>query len=500
MFKEIIANIEGPHIRLRYFILIFASSMTLRNFLEIFSDKANVPFQLLSEKTMAFFAANYSLAISFAHYYIFWIFTFLALSLLFSWITKTGILLVLKALFACSLIIIITPLFDLLITSGRGIEIAYAHPKSLLDLFPLPKIVTPGMLVTSLTAAVLSFSYCALKTKKWLLGLLAAAALYALMICLAALPVIIKATHPLPIIRILSIGIFLELAVILFLSKPVYARAYLGQLRWLRLSYYLAMFFLGISIARAGFFASLMNNLPCLVLTAIAFILSWLGAVMLNDVEDYEIDLITNKERPLVKNIFSKTQLQDISLWLFLAACVFAAAVNFTTLFFTALLISSSCVYSLRPLRLRRVPVFSKSLIALNSLFLVILGWLFAGQDILQFPKTIVLYFMVFVTLAANLIDLKDCNGDRQAGLKTLPVIIGMEKARLLNGIFILAAYSAAGFVLLDKYILVAGICAGLLQLFLITRKDYRETPVLLTNLCAIIILLFYLNSPFWLR
>jgi len=499
-FKELISQIENPRIRLSYFILIFLSAMTLRNFLEIFADKASVPFRLISEKSMIFFAANYSLAISFAHYYVFWIFTFFALSILFSRIAKTNIILVIRALFACSLIIIITPIFDLLLTSGQGIEIAYAHPKSFLDLFPLPKIVTPGMLVTSLTAALLSFSYCALKTRRWLSGLWAAVILYLLLICLAALPVIIKATHPLPIIRVLGIGIFLELVVILFLAKPVYARAGFSQLRWLRLGYYLMAFFLGISIARAGFIRSLTDNFTCLVLTVIAFVLSWLGAVMLNDVEDYEIDIVTNKDRPLVKNIFTKSQLQSIALWLFAAACIFASAVNFTTLFFTGLLISSSCIYSLPPLRLRVIPVFSKSLIALNSLLLVILGWLFAGRDILRFPQALTWYFMVFVTLAANFIDLKDHLGDMRAGLKTLPVMLGMEKAKFLNGLFILASYSAAGLVLLDKRIFVAGLGLGLLQFFLIRRKDFNEKVVLAVNFSGMLALLVYLNSPFWLK
>ncbi len=498
--NRIITRLEDPKIPLSYFILIFISSMTLRNFLEIFADKAKLPFRLISEKTPIFFSANYSLLISFAHYYVFWIFTFLALGLLFSLITKARILLVIKALFAYSLIITITPLFDLLITSGSGIEIAYAHPKNLIQLFPLPKIITPGMLVTSVSGVILSFFYCAFKTKKWLSGVWSAVILYILLICLSALPMIIKARHPLPIIRVLSIGIFLELLIIFYLAKPVYITAVLKGMRWLRIGYYLTMFFLGISIANNGFLMILADNSYCFILTVIAFILSWLGATMLNDVEDYEIDIISNKDRLLTKNILSKSQLQSISLWLFTAACIFASAVNFTTLFFTVLLIANSCIYSLPPLRLRVIPVFSKALIAFNSLLLVILGWLFAGNDILQFPNAVIWYFLIFVTLAANLIDLKDYKGDMQAGLKTLPVILGMEKAKLLNGLFILVAYSVLGLALLDKRIMIAGAGVGLLQLFLITRRDFKEKASLLINFCGMLALLFYLNSSLWLK
>jgi geranylgeranylglycerol-phosphate geranylgeranyltransferase len=356
------------------------------------------------------------------------------------------------------------------------------------------------MLVTSVSGVLLSFFYCAFKTKKWLSGVWSAITLYILLICLSALPVIIKARHPLPIIRVLSIGIFLEILVIFYLAKPVYITAVLKGMRWLRIGYYLTMFFLGISIANSGFLTILADNSYCFILTVIAFILSWLGATMLNDVEDYEIDIISNRDRLLTKNIFSKNQLQSISLWLFTAACIFASAVNFTTLFFTALLIANSCIYSLPPLRLRVIPVFSKALIAFNSLLLVILGWLFAGNDILQFPNAVIWYFLIFVTLATNLIDLKDYKGDMQAGLKTLPVILGMEKAKLLNGLFILAAYSVLGLALLDKRIMIAGSGLGLLQLFLITRRDFKEKAFLLINFCGMLALLFYLNSSLWLK
>jgi 4-hydroxybenzoate polyprenyltransferase len=128
------------------------------------------------------------------------------------------------------------------------------------------------------------------------------------------------------------------------------------------------------------------------------------------------------------------------------------------------------------------------------------LGWLFAGREILQFPQAIIWYFLIFVTLAANLIDLKDYQGDARAGLKTLPLIFGMENAKFLNGIFILAAYSAVGLIFLDKRILIAGTGLGLLQFFLIVRKDFKEKPVLLINLCGILTLLCYLNSRWWLR
>lgn len=498
--ENIISRLEDQKTPFSYYLLIFISSLTLRNFLEIFSDNAKVPFRLFSETSGIFFAAGYSIFISFAHYYVFWIFTFLALAIFFSLLTKTNIISVLKTLFSFSLIITITPLFDLLITRGRGLEIAYAHPKSILELLPLPKIVTPGMFITALTAALLTLVYCRIKTTKWTRGLWGVLILYSLLTFLSALPVVIKANHPLQIIRALMIAIFFELIFILFLVNKLYLRAVYRDLRWLRVIHYASMFFFGILISRHPLVKSIYANLNCFLLTVIAFLLSWVGAMMLNDAEDYEIDLLSNQHRALASNIFSKKDLMHCSFWLFLAAGIFALCVSFPTAFFTALIIGNSCLYSLPPLRLKRVPIFSKLFISFSSLALAMLGYLFAGGEILRFPQVITWYFLIFVTMAMNLIDLKDVEGDMRAGIKTLPAIFGIRKAKIITGIFLFVAYFTLALALLDLRILLPAAALGIIQFILINRKVFRERWVLLAHLAGIIALFSYLNSPLWLK
>jgi 4-hydroxybenzoate polyprenyltransferase len=498
--ENIISRLEGQKIPFSYYLLIFISSLTLRNFLEIFSDTAKVPFRLFPETSNLFFPAGYSIFISFAHYYVFWIFTFLGLAIFFSLLTKTNIVSVLKTLFSFSLIITITPLFDLLITKGRGLAITYAHPKNIFELFPLPNILTPGMLVTSLTAAFLTFVYCKIKTNKWTRGLWGAVILYSLLTFLSALPVVIKATHPLQIIRVLLIAIFFEFIIILFLANKVYFRAVFKDLRWLRIIHYLSMICFGILISRHALIKSIGANLSSFLLTVIAFILSWVGAMMLNDAEDYEIDLRSNQGRALVNNVVSKNELINWSSWLFLAAAIFALGVNSQTSFFVVLVIGNSCLYSLPPLRLKRVPIFSKLFISFSSLVLVMLGYLFAGGEILRFPPVVTWYFIVFVTLAMNLIDLKDVEGDTQAGIKTLPVIFGIRKAKIITGGFLFVAYFTLALILLDLRILLPAATLGIIQFMLINRKAFREKWVLLTHIAGMIALFSYLSSSLWLK
>jgi 4-hydroxybenzoate polyprenyltransferase len=498
--KNIISYLEGADIPFCYYLLIFISSLTLRNFLEIFADDANVSFGLFPEASEMFFAACYAIALSFTHYYVFWIFTFLALAVVFSLIVKVNIVAVLKTLFCLSPVILITPLFDLLITGGRGIEIAYAHPRNIWELFPLPKIVTPGMLVTSLTSVTMAFSYCKIKAGSWIKGLFAAIFLYLLLVILSGLPMIVKATHPLQIIRVLLIGIFIESILILSLADKVRFRAVFNDLRWLRIFHYLSMIAFGILISKHPLVKTIGINLSSFVLTVIAFIVSWAGAIMLNNAEDYEIDVITNSHRPLVNNVFSRTGLIKLSLWLFVAAFIFACGVNFSTAFFTLLVIGNSCLYSLPPLRLKRIPIFSKLFISLTSLVLVMLGYLFAGGEILYFPQVITWYFIIFVTMAMNIIDLKDFAGDMKAGIKTLPVIFGFKKAKTVTGVFVFIAYFTLGMVLLDARLLLAAALLGIIQFILINREPFREKWVLLAHAAGMVVLLSYLNSPLWLK
>lgn len=99
-----------------------------------------------------------------------------------------------------------------------------------------------------------------------------------------------------------------------------------------------------------------------------------------------------------------------------------------------------------------------------------------------------------------NIIDIKDVEGDRKAGIKTLPVVFGLKRAKIFTGIFILIAYCMLGLALLDKRILLAAALLGITQFILINRKVFKEKWAILTHLAGIVSLLAYLNSPFWVK
>ena len=148
-------------------------------------------------------------------------------------------------------------------------------------------------------------------------------------------------------------------------------------------------------------------------------------------------------------------------------------------------------LYSMPPLRLKRVPVFSKLVIGVNSLLTFILGYgFFTGQTMV--PIVFPVFFLVFLAASANFIDLKDRDGDIAAGIKTLPVIVGMPLAqKFIGGAFFLTYLAAyAVFSLAGCFWICLG--AGALQFVLVNRRDYDERLVLAVHVLSLLFILGY--------
>jgi len=160
--------------------------------------------------------------------------------------------------------------------------------------------------------------------------------------------------------------------------------------------------------------------------------------VLINDIADRREDLINSPQRPLIKGdlnikIYSQLIILIGSLLIF-----FCLSFNFFySILFPLLFVGIYTVYSIPPFRLKKILIFSKFLIALNSLLLIFYGYVFAKGNFDLFPTNIIWYFLIFYALAINFIDLKDVEGDRATGLKTLPVLLGLPTARHLIGGFI---------------------------------------------------------------
>jgi len=169
---------------------------------------------------------------------------------------------------------------------------------------------------------------------------------------------------------------------------------------------------------------------------------------------------------------------------------IYAANVNFQTFYCILIFIGNYYLYSMPPMRLKRMPVLSKLFISLNSLLMLILGK-FTLTGKFSVPPDLALYFLVCITLVINFIDLKDVEGDKKAGVNTIPTLLGPRIGKKVIGAFFILSYVLA-YPLLKKRLDLIGLdlllllICGLIAYFLINRKKYSEKPVFLFYLSSI--------------
>jgi 4-hydroxybenzoate polyprenyltransferase len=363
--------------------------------------------------------------------------------------------------------------------------------------------ISPGMRIEIALVLLGSFFYFLSKRVSLFSSLIYAVSEYALIFIYLAVPFVSK--YLLGLIgmdyqfsnafigKFFFIIIFVTLAFLLYFYNRKWFRAIINDIRIFRLSHFQLMFFLGIILSQIfnpGSFPLDYDKLLDPIVISIAISFAWLFSVMTNNLADLKIDQVSSPKRPLIKNEVPKKQYQNLSWVLLILAFIYSGIVSFESLFLILLFTGNYFLYSMPPLRLKRVPFLSKLLISGNSLIVLLVGYSLS-TDITKFPLAITGFFLIHLTAMLNFIDLKDYRGDKKAGIKTLPVILGLEKSKQLIGLFFVISYPLVSFMINKAFFLF--FLGGFLQFFLINRKGYDEKPVLITCLITVSGLIGYL-------
>ena len=479
------------------FFLIFFSALILRNLLEPLSTHEPFSFK-------AFFL----------HYDISFIFLALALIILTHYATKEGIKKISKVILPSFFILILAPIFDLIISLGKGFQMTYllpgyiAYNNLLLRFFtffgPLEKVgITPGIRIEIGLALLGLFFYFFIKNKNFIKSIFFTFLSYSAIFFYLAMPFSLKgflkifqfdyiysnilmAKFYLFLIFFLSIWLF-------YLYNRKYFMEVLKDIRPLRLLHFELMFVFGLVLGRMFSANWILNkdNVFHFIFIPISIFFAWLFSVIVNNLEDYEIDKISNRKRPLIIKTIPINVYEKIGCISFLFAIVFSLAVNIFSLLLILLFIGLYFLYSIS---FKKITFFSKLVISFNSLLLAMLGYNLMVNNLTLFPSGIVFFFLIFFTAAVNFIDIKDYEGDKHAGIKTLPVVLGLRKSKLLIGLFFLIAYLAIPFFLEKIFLLIPSAILGIAQFFLINKKNYNEKPVFLVYLFSLIILIVCFN------
>jgi len=391
-----------------------------------------------------FFERYYSFD-QFTHHFFFYIMVFLAGSLLLSLIGKLPILQTTRISSAGFFLIVMPPLIDRFI-SLRLEPYSYLLPHEFLKNFFTFFLFTPkaglGIKVEILTILGLSSLYISLKTRSVGRVLLAGLSLYVLI----ALSVTPRLLIPIPQITGASIWgarhlihafVYLIISLVLGLIylgriEKELPKAIFQELATLRTLHFVVMVWAGAYVHLGLNLVQFPYSLA-LLFASVLMVLLWLSALLLNNASDLEIDRITNRRRPLVKGQIRPSLYIHLSLVLGIIILGGSVIFKMTTFFLMFLALLSSVAYSLPPLRLRR-KIWSPIFIGWGSCLSFLVGY-FMGTPLIELslPKDVfLLALVIFIAFSLGPLtkDLKDYQGDRQYGVKTLFTVFGRQKGK----------------------------------------------------------------------
>lgn len=165
-------------------------------------------------------------------------------------------------------------------------------------------------------------------------------------------------------------------------------------------------------------------------------ILAWLASVVVNDRFDASIDRVTNKIRPIPSGAVEDRLYSEVGAAFFFASILLSAIVFPKGALLLFLYQSIAWSYSAPPFRLKRFPVVATSVSALASLLVLFIGYMSISRDqtLEGLPASLLWLFFFSYAIALPLKDFKDIEGDRRDGVWTLPVLLGVQRSKLLIG------------------------------------------------------------------
>jgi len=280
-------------------------------------------------------------------------------------------------------------------------------------------------------------------------------------------------------------------------------KAAFSNLRPFRSIHYVGMTLLGILL---GFWIfrntyPVPFNTPVYFLAALALLFSiffaYQSAVVVNDIFDIESDKISNNNRPLVKKKLSSGEMRSLAIVYMFIALFFAINVSYSSFFLVFLAIMFSLIYSVPPLRLKRFFPISTFILALSALIAMLAGFsIFGdGKNIYIFPKPLTLLVLVIFTLAGNIKDIKDFKGDKKTKIKTIPVLLGERKGKIVIALFVFLSYILVALIIRKPIILIPAITFGVSSMLIIVKKKLSEKPIFILYFVFTIILAFFLRN-----
>lgn len=230
----------------------------------------------------------------------------------------------------------------------------------------------------------------------------------------------------------------------LYLYDPLLFKKFINRIRLARAFQYILILTFGFSVVGdfglIRVFIHFMNMLGILCL--------WIGSVIINDYYDLESDQINNVKRN-VDFAMNKSETFTLSSILWLFALLIALQISAIVFQMYLAVIIISYLYSAPPARFKRY-VLSSIFIGIITFVVVLIGIFSNINATIYNDRILYIAVLLGITMAAgvNVIDLKDYEGDLKTGVKSLPTVFGLQKAKIIIAVLTGISYLALGYFL----------------------------------------------------
>lgn len=177
------------------------------------------------------------------------------------------------------------------------------------------------------------------------------------------------------------------------------------------------------------------------IMAIIGIVLVWQFTVMINDIYDVPIDRISNPGRPLAMGEILPGAYVFVASLCALTALALALLLGRFALGIVGMCLWLGILYSAPPFRLR-ITLAAPAVIGLGSGLAFLLGYVTAGGEVGN-PEAVKIAVLLCLALAfgSTVKDLKDYEGDRQAGVRTLFTVFGIEKGKKMAAGFVVSSF-----------------------------------------------------------
>lgn len=239
----------------------------------------------------------------------------------------------------------------------------------------------------------------------------------------------------------------------------------------------------GFALAALGtFFIASGANLPDFLvlirLTVSVYFLA-LSAYLYNDLTDLDVDQINNRDTVSSK----RTNYQEIlyaTIGFFIVSILLAFSINIQTGVASLASVGLAIAYSHPKTHLKNMFVI-KTIVTATGGFTASMMGAFAVQNIsyLAMMSSLIVFMIYFINGPLN--DIRDLEGDRRGGRKTIPIVIGVKKSFT---VIIISIISISTTILLSYYflgmhlvgaILGLAICGYLILKIIKLSEDYEN-------------------------